>query len=146
MERYGVLQPEFGQKLGFEVHVNDDDDGDGRDSNIGWFYEEDQAWTDPSTLGDMKMMEEISESVQQINSDLKFRMHPNPATESLQLISNTDISNIKVINLTGQTVMNIQLDNERQVTLDINELSSSIYMVTVRDRHNNYSTQKFIKR
>jgi hypothetical protein len=146
MERYGVLQPEFGQKLGFEVHVNDDDDGDGRDSNIGWFYEEDQAWTDPSTLGDMKMMEEISESVQQINSDLKFRMHPNPAKESLQLISNTDISNIKVINLTGQTVMNIQVDNERLVSLDINELSSSIYMVTVRDRLNNYSTQKFIKR
>ena len=145
-DRYDVLMPEFGQKLGFEVHVNDDDDGDARDSNIGWFYEEDQAWTDPSTLGDMKMMEEISESVQQVNSDLKFRMHPNPATESLQLISNTDISNIKVINLTGQTVMNIQVDNERLVTLDINELSSSIYMVTVRDRHNKFSTQKFIKK
>jgi len=146
MERFGVLKPEFGQKLGFEVHVNDDDDGDERDSNIGWFYEEDQAWTDPSTLGDMKMMEEIYESVQQVISDLKFRMHPNPASESLQLISNTGISNIKVINMTGQTVMDVRGNNERLVTLDINELSSSIYMVTVRDRHNNYSTQKFIKR
>ncbi len=145
-EKFGVFQPEFGQKLGFEVHVNDDDDGDDRDSNIGWFYEEDQAWTDPSTLGDMKMMEEITESVKGFKSDLKFRMHPNPATENLQLISNTGISNIKVINMTGQTVMDIQVNNERLVTLDINELSGSIYMITVSDRHNHLSTQKFIKK
>jgi hypothetical protein len=145
-ERFGVLQPEFGQKLGFEVHVNDDDDGDDRDANIGWFYTTDRAWTDPSTLGDMKMMEELYESVQQVISDLKFRMHPNPASDHLQLISNTDIRNIRVINMTGQTVMNVQVDNQRLVTLDINELSSSIYMVTVRDRNNKFSTQKFIKR
>ncbi|MEE9460221.1 MAG: T9SS type A sorting domain-containing protein, partial [Bacteroidales bacterium] len=100
----------------------------------------------PSTLGDMKMMDEIYESVHQVISEQKFRMHPNPASESMQLISNTGISNIKVINITGQTVMDIQVNNERLVTLDINELSSSVYLVTVRDRHNNYSTQKFIKK
>ncbi len=145
-ERFDVLQPEFGQKLGFEVHVNDDDDGEDRDSNIGWFYTTDEAWRNPSTLGDMKMMDEIYESVHQVISEQKFRMHPNPASESMQLISNTGISNIKVINITGQTVMDIQVNNERLVTLDINELSSSVYLVTVRDRHNNYSTQKFIKK
>jgi len=128
------------------MHVNDDDDGEGREANIGWFNPVDDAWNDPSAFGDMKMMEEIYESVQQVISDLKFRMHPNPAIESLQLISNTDISNIKVINLTGQTVMDIQVNNERLVTLDIKELSSSIYMVTVRDKHNKFSTQKFIKK
>jgi hypothetical protein len=145
-ERFGVLKPEFGQKLGFEVHVNDDDDGDDRDTNIGWFYTIDEAWRDPSTLGDMKMMEEIMESVRQFNSELRFRMHPNPAMDQLQLISNTGISHIQVINMTGQTVMNIQVANERLVTLDINELSNSVYMITVRDRNNKYSTQKFIKR
>jgi hypothetical protein len=145
-ERFGVLQPEFGQKLGFEVHVNDDDDGDGRDANIGWFYTADQAWTDPSTLGDMKMMEELSESVRSIGSDLKFRMHPNPAADYIQLISNIGISHIQVINMAGQAVMNIQIANERLVTLDLNELPSSVYMITVRDHNNQYSTQKFVKR
>ncbi|MBA7635516.1 hypothetical protein ES703_43120 [subsurface metagenome] len=146
MDRFDVRQPAFGHKMGFEMHVNDDDDGEGREANIGWFNPVDDAWNDPSAFGDMKMMEEIYESVQQVISDLKFRMHPNPAIESLQLISNTDISNIKVINLTGQTVMDIQVNNERLVTLDIKELSSSIYMVTVRDKHNKFSTQKFIKK
>jgi hypothetical protein len=145
-EKFDVLQPEFGQKLGFEVHVNDDDDGEDRDSNIGWFYTTDEAWRNPSTLGDMKMMGELYESVHQVISEQKFRMYPNPASENLELISNTGISNIKVINITGQTVMDIQVNNERLVTLDINELSSSVYLVTVRDRHNNYSTQKFIKK
>jgi hypothetical protein len=145
-QRFGVLHPEFGQKLGFEVHVNDDDDGGDRDANIGWFYTTDRAWTDPSTLGDMKMMEEIYESVQQVISGLKFRMYPNPSTENLQLISNTGISNIRVINMTGQTVMEIQVSNERLVTLDIAGLSSSIYTVTIRDVNNHFSTQKFIKK
>ena len=145
-ERYGVLHPEFGQKLGFEVHVNDDDDGGDRDANIGWFYSTDRAWTDPSTLGDMKMMEEISESVRSLNSDLTFRIYPNPATDKLQLISNTGISHIQVINMTGQTVRNIRVDNERLVTLDVNELSSGMYMISVRDRNDHYGMQKFVKR
>lgn len=145
-QRFGVMHPEFGQKMGFEVHVNDDDDGGDRDANIGWFYTTDRAWTDPSTLGDMKMMEEIMESVRSFENELKFRMHPNPATDQLQLISHTGISHIRVINMTGQTVMNLQVANERLVTLDLNELSNSIYMITVRDRNNKYGTQKFIKR
>jgi hypothetical protein len=142
----GHTHPEFGQKLGFEVHVNDDDDGGDRDANIGWFYTTDRAWTDPSTLGDMKMMEEISESVRSFNSDLTFRMYPNPATDKIQLISNTGISHIQVINMTGQTVKNIRVGNERLVTLDVNELSSGMYMITVRDRNDHYGIQKFVKR
>ncbi|MFO7670714.1 MAG: sugar-binding protein [Bacteroidales bacterium] len=145
MERYGVTQPEFGQKLGFEVHVNDDDDGVDRDSNIGWFYSTDRAWTDPSTLGDMKMMEEIYVSVQEAVSSLRFRMQPNPASDQLQLISNSVISSIEVFNMNGQCVKKVQGSNVRLVNLDIANLPNSIYLISVCDLSGQYTTGKFIK-
>ncbi len=145
LERYGVTQPEFGQKLGFEVHVNDDDDGEGRDSNIGWFYSTDQAWTDPSTLGDMKMMEEIYVSVKEATSSLRFRMQPNPASDVLQLISNSEISQVELFNMTGQCVKKVQVRNENVINIDISELPKSVYLISVRDLSGHYSSEKLIK-
>jgi hypothetical protein len=145
LERYGVTHPEFGQKLGFEVHVNDDDDGGDRDSNIGWFYPLDQAWTDPSTLGDMKMMEEIYESVQEAAASFRFRIQPNPASDGLQLISNPVISQVEVFNMTGQCVKKVHASNNRVVNLDIADLPSSVYLISVRDLSGDFNTGKFIK-
>ncbi|MFH0759219.1 MAG: sugar-binding protein [Bacteroidota bacterium] len=145
LERYGVTQPEFGQKLGFEVHVNDDDDGTDRDSNIGWFYTSDQAWTNPSTLGDMKMMEEIIISVQEPVASFRFRVQPNPASEQLQLISNSEISQVELFNMTGQSVKKVQVNNGRVANIDISMLPGSVYLISVRDLSGKSSTGKFIK-
>jgi len=145
LERYGVTQPEFGQKLGFEVHVNDDDDGEDRDSNIGWFYTADQAWTDPSTLGDMKMMEEIYVSVREAAASFRFRIQPNPASEQIQLISNSGISQVELFNMTGQCVKKVQVSNGRVANIDISVLPNSVYLISVRDLSGTYSTGKFIK-
>lgn len=43
--------PTVGQKLGFDFHINDDDDGDGRDAKIAWNSSSDNAWQDPSLFG-----------------------------------------------------------------------------------------------
>ncbi len=147
LDRFGTQQPEIGHKVGFEIHVNDDDDEDpGRDSNIGWFYPEDQAWTDPSTFGDMQMKGEITESVNSLNNNFKFRMYPNPASETLQLISNRGISQVEVVNLIGQQVLNLNAGKNRLVNLDIAALPNSIYLVTIRDESGRSSTMKFLKK
>lgn len=44
-------KPAAGQKIGFDVHVNDDDDGGDRDTKIMWFGERDVAWQQPSAFG-----------------------------------------------------------------------------------------------
>jgi hypothetical protein len=146
MDRFDTTMPEFGQKLGFEVHVNDDDDGDDRDKNIGWFNVIDDAWNDPSTLGDMQMKDEVYESVQDFASSMKFRIQPNPVASQLQIISSTELSSVEVINMIGQTVMNIQVSNERLITLDVEDLPGMIYLVTVRDQAGQVSTKKFVKK
>jgi hypothetical protein len=43
--------PALGAKLGFDVHVNDDDDGGDRDAKLMWRAAEDNAWESPQALG-----------------------------------------------------------------------------------------------
>jgi hypothetical protein len=42
---------EAGEKLGFDVHANDDFNGDSRDGKLSWHNEDDSAWMYPSKLG-----------------------------------------------------------------------------------------------
>jgi hypothetical protein len=43
--------PAINQLVGFDVAVNDDDDGNARDRKISWAATADQAWTNPSYMG-----------------------------------------------------------------------------------------------
>jgi len=40
-----------GQEIGFDVWINDDDDGDGRDSQVSWHATDGNGWQDPSVWG-----------------------------------------------------------------------------------------------
>ncbi len=42
--------PAGGNLIGTDVHVNDDDDGGGRDGKKAWFATADNSWSDPSTF------------------------------------------------------------------------------------------------
>lgn len=43
--------PANNQLIGFDVEVDDDDDGNARDGKMSWFASADQAWTNPSYAG-----------------------------------------------------------------------------------------------
>ncbi|WP_018345112.1 glycosyl hydrolase family 8 [Cytophaga aurantiaca] len=43
--------PSINQLVGFDVEVDDDDDGGTRDGKMSWFASADQAWTNPSYAG-----------------------------------------------------------------------------------------------
>jgi hypothetical protein len=43
--------PAVGNRIGLDVHVNDDDDGGDRDTKIIWFGTHDVAWQQPRTFG-----------------------------------------------------------------------------------------------
>jgi hypothetical protein len=146
LDKFGTKMPEFGQKIGMDIHTDDDDDGGDREQGLAWFDEDNEAWNDPSVFGDMKMMEEIYESVRDLESSLKFRIQPNPVSNQMQLICNTGISSVEVLNLIGQPVLKIQSQNERLVTLNVDGLPSSIYLVTVKDQEGKVSTKKFVKK
>lgn len=49
--------PGTGARIGFDVHVNDDDTpGSDRDYKRSWFAKDDQSWTEPATFGSVRLM------------------------------------------------------------------------------------------
>jgi len=49
----GIPPVADGSKIGFDVHINDDDDGGLRDKFISWNDDQNLAWTNPSVFGEV---------------------------------------------------------------------------------------------
>jgi tetratricopeptide (TPR) repeat protein len=49
------ITPRAGTKIGFDVHVNDDDDGGDRDTKLMWHTDHDIAWQQPKALGTIEL-------------------------------------------------------------------------------------------
>jgi hypothetical protein len=47
------IQPSVGSRIGFEIEVNDDDNGHQRDAKISWNATMDQAWKNPRLFGEL---------------------------------------------------------------------------------------------
>ncbi len=49
------VQPKPGLTIGFDVQVNDDDDGGDRDSKLAWCSKQDNAWENPGVFGNAQV-------------------------------------------------------------------------------------------
>ncbi len=54
------VTPHPGVKVGFDVHVDDDDDGGDRDTKLMWHTETDIAWQQPSALGTIELAGQVA--------------------------------------------------------------------------------------
>jgi hypothetical protein len=54
--------PEFGDFIGIEVMVNDDDNGGDRESKIAWTDDSDNSWNNPSLFGELQVLSNIHET------------------------------------------------------------------------------------
>jgi endo-1,4-beta-D-glucanase Y len=49
--------PAINQRIGFDIHINDDDNGGDRDGKMSWAATEDEAWQNPSFFGTIILKE-----------------------------------------------------------------------------------------
>lgn len=54
-------QPEIGATIGFDIGINDDDNGANRENKVAWFQTTDAGWQNPSVLGEIILMPEAEE-------------------------------------------------------------------------------------
>ncbi|MEZ5447604.1 MAG: sugar-binding protein [Thiolinea sp.] len=47
------MRPRSGHRMGIDIHVNDDDDGGGREGKLTWYGKVDEAYRNPSVLGEL---------------------------------------------------------------------------------------------
>jgi hypothetical protein len=76
-----------------------------------------------------------------------FRMFPNPAQHSIAIqLPDEPLpgSTIQIKNLTGQTILELSLQN-RETHLSTDHLPSGIYLVAIRGVDVNFATQKLVK-
>ncbi len=62
--------------------------------------------------------------------NLDFSLSPNPASTITNIACETPIENISVINLAGQVVKNINVNNENLYPLDVENLQTGVYIVS----------------
>jgi len=86
--------PSAGSSIGFDVGVDDDDDGGARDSKIDWSATTDVAWTNPSVFGTLQIASCPSSLPIEL---LSFTGEYNAGIVNLNWITATEINNQKFV-------------------------------------------------
>ena len=73
-------------------------------------------------------------------------LYPNPTSNSLNLnlVNSIENGTLKIISLTGQTVLEKQNLSGTDFNFELTSLNAGLYLIQVSDSQNNYSS-KFIK-
>ena len=131
--------PQANALIGFEVQVNDDDDGGSRDAKIAWWGKTDIAHQNPSAFGTIKLKNPntgINDSDHLPRQMVLYQNYPNPfnpvtaISYRLSALSQVDLS---IYNMQGQKIATLvsarQPSGNYQVVWDASShnLASGIY-------------------
>lgn len=75
------------------------------------------------------------------SSDIPWNLYPNPANNTVQIVSDFPIRNIQLFDLQGKELLNA----ENSTSLDIAFLPKGIYFVKIFNENGRFSTKKLIK-
>ncbi len=89
------------------------------------------VWTNTASIDDL--------------SQFNFKYHPNPFENTLTLSANQEFTSIKVYSLLGQELMDINLENQTNLTIDMSKLNVGTYFMKV-EINNKSSSMKIIKK
>lgn len=76
-----------------------------------------------------------------IGLDDEFSVFPNPASDFVTIVFNGDLSlhvTLQLLDVTGKTIMEKSLENERTIQLPVNNLSAGMYQVMITSGNNRY--------
>ena len=75
--------------------------------------------------------------------EIKVTIYPNPAKESVNIVAEEGIQQVRIYNLLGQAVENLQLNNENKVVVNTSAYAPGLYMMNVVTP-NGVTTKQFI--
>ena len=73
-----------------------------------------------------------------------FRIYPNPATDYIRIFGNITHSTVRIFDVNGRMVINLQLTDDQNISLS--ELQDGIYFVNVLTEHFNMTNKMIIRR
>ena len=88
-------------------------------------------------------LKEIANVSVPVNKTAGFRIYPNPATSTLNIYSNSDMSKVVIYNLVGKPVKEFSNVSE---SININDLKTGVYMIRMTDVNGKTIISKFMKK
>jgi len=85
-----------------------------------------------------------STNVEKISS--KLSVFPNPAINDLNISSVSNINNITVSNVIGQTVLSINDINAVHFTVNVADLTKGVYLINIENADGTSAITKFVKK
>ena len=86
----------------------------------------------------------VATGVNTINTTPSVSFYPNPVQDKLTVSAESEISEVSVRNLLGQSVKSAIL-NSTTKTIDLSDIASGNYFVSIKLANGQLSTQKFVK-
>ena len=85
-----------------------------------------------------------SVGVEEQQAQSQFKVFPSPASDLLNIVADQRITELKVMDMTGRTVLEQKPGTER-VNLDVSDLNSGSYIVRARMEDGVYQVRSFVK-
>jgi hypothetical protein len=71
--------------------------------------------------------------------------YPNPVSDVMYIENEVGMQELRIINLLGQEIVRMRLDNSRSYQLNTSELERGVYILSVYGEKGYKGTAKFIK-
>jgi plastocyanin len=80
-----------------------------------------------------------------INKAIYLNVFPNPAKENISIVSSETIESISIVNIIGQTILNVNDVNSTEKSVDVASLTSGVYNVIINTARGNSSKRLVIE-
>ncbi|MCX6182142.1 MAG: cellulase family glycosylhydrolase [Bacteroidetes bacterium] len=121
--------PVVGQLLGFDLHVNDDDDGGVRDSKLAWNATADDAWQFTTSFGTAVLEDSPSLGTEVEEMMLEqVSVYPNPTNDIITVGGLTENFDYEVFDNMGRKVLSGNLTKD----VYMNHLSAGVYTLVIK--------------
>ncbi len=132
------------------VCVDGNDDTDGVQSEVSFVGTASETYilyvTGFGTNAGVYVLNVACETVLDVtqNDLIDIAMYPNPATSVVTLDASQEIATIQIMNLLGQTVSTIEVNNTSS-TVNVSQLRTGVYIANVLFSNGRVQTMKFVK-
>jgi hypothetical protein len=151
------VTPISGKYMGFDISVNDDDNGGNRDSQIAWKGTFDN-WQNSSLWGTVMLnntgfIESASSARINLNNTSTSVsvttstsvIYPNPVVDQLNIEFAEGATNVKLMNAEGKVFMNENVQGKSMFNASTLNLPNGLYFITITNQDGNIETLKLVK-
>ena len=91
-------------------------------------------------------LEDVVLGINDFNTENIIKVFPNPCNDIITVsLSNSEIKTIHIYNILGEKINTIQSNNKSQIEINISDLKSGIYLLSIIDSTNRITLKKVVK-